>query len=131
MKKQFLTLCVVAALGGCNGGSDNDTVAPTPAVLSGDFSGVATKANDATGTLIVDDVNVGESLVYPEQFTGTYGTFSINAAGEWVYDLDQNNEEVVALVSADMPSLSEAPFTVRTADGTTQDIVITVAGCEF
>ena len=130
MKKQFLTLSVVAVLSACGSDSDDNQTAPTPAVISGDVSGIATKAADATGTIKVDDVNPGESLVFPETFPGQYGTFSINAAGEWVYDLDQSNEQVIALVSSAMPSLTEAPFTITSADGTTQQVAITVDGID-
>ncbi len=130
MKKQFLTLSLVAALSACNGDSDDDQVLPTAANISGDISGTATKAADATGTINVNDVNTGESLVYPATVTGQFGTFSINAAGEWVYDLDQTNEQVVALVSSDMPPLIDTPFTITTADGTTQEVAITVSGID-
>lgn len=130
MNKQFLTLFIVAALGGCNSNSDYIQSSPTPADISGDFSGIATKASDAFGKIDVNDVNDGESLVYPTVVTGSYGIFSINAAGEWVYDLDQSNEQVIALVSSAVPSLTEAPFTITTADGTTQDINVTVSGID-
>ena len=130
MKKQFLTLSIVAALSACNSDSDDKQIMPTPADISGDITGTATKAADATGTIKVNDVNTGESLVYPAAATGQYGTFSINAAGEWVYDLDKNNDQVVALVSSDMPSLTETPFTITTADGTTQQVTVTIEGID-
>lgn len=130
MKKQLITLSIVAALSACNSGDNNNSVGQTPAEISGDFVGVATKAADATGKINVNDVNTGESLVYPSTNTGLYGTFSINAAGEWVYDLDQTNGQVIALVSADMPSLTDGPFTITTADGTTQNITVDVAGID-
>jgi VCBS repeat-containing protein len=130
MKRQFLTLSIVAALTACGSDNDNNQNIDTPASISGDVIGVASKIADGSGTIVVNDVNPGESLVYPATTIGTYGTFSINAAGEWTYDLDQSNEDVIALVSSDMPSLVETPFTITTADGTTQQVEITIPGID-
>ena len=130
MKRQFLTLSIVAALTACGSDNDNNQDVPSPASISGDVAGSATKAASATGTVNVNDQNPGESLVYPATSTGLYGTFSVNAAGEWKYDIDQANESVIALVSSDMPDLVETPFTITTADGTTQQIAISVAGID-
>ncbi|MBU2883532.1 VCBS domain-containing protein [Psychrosphaera sp. B3R10] len=130
MKKQFLTLAIIAALGACSSDDESGVSTPTPADITGDKTGTATKAANATGTLTVNDVNPGESLVYPSTTTGLYGTFSINAAGEWEYKIDTANEQIIALVSAAMDPLVESPFTITTADGTTENISISVAGID-
>lgn len=129
MKKQFLTLSMIAALSACGSDDANNTEA-TPADISGDFSGTATKAENPTGRLLVTDVNENEALIYPASITGQFGTFSINAAGNWEYTLDQSNEQIEALVSSDMPSLEEDTFTVKTVDGTTADVAITIDGID-
>ena len=56
---------------------------------------------------------------------GSYGTASINAAGDWSYTLDDANPAVDALNVGD--SLIDT-ITVQTVDGTTQDITITISG---
>ncbi|MCF2946951.1 VCBS domain-containing protein [Paraglaciecola aquimarina] len=129
MNKTFLALSMIAALSSC--GSDDEKTVPAAAPdISGDFSGVVTKAANPSGTLKVNDVNPGESLMYPAEITGEFGTFTINAAGEWEYTLDNSNEQVVALVSSDMASLLEEPFSVKTADGTTTAVNITIDGID-
>lgn len=131
MKKQFLALSIITALSAC-GGSDDDntnTAAQAPEI-TGDFVGTATKAVDPTGRLVVNDANSGESLIYPVTIQGKFGDFFINAAGEWKYTLDDDNEDVIALVSSDMPSLVEDAFTIETADGTTRDVAIAIDGID-
>ncbi|MDU0352596.1 VCBS domain-containing protein [Paraglaciecola aquimarina] len=130
MKKQFLALSIITALTACGGDDDTPTIAATSAEISGDFSGIATKAVNPTGTLNVSDANPYESLVYPATSTGQFGTFFINAAGEWEYTLDKSNEQVIALVSSDMDSLVESPFEVTTADGTSTSVDISIDGID-
>ncbi|KMT64476.1 VCBS domain-containing protein [Catenovulum maritimum] len=130
MKKQFLTLSIIAALSACSSDNDNTMVEATPAEITGDFTGTATKYTELTGTVKVNDVNPNESLIYSDTITGTYGSFFINAAGEWKYTLDKANEDVKALVSSDMASLVEAPFSFKTADGSTASVTVTVAGMD-
>ena len=131
MKRQLLTLSIITALTAC--GSDDNILNPAEAPsISGDLSGVATKAADASGTMKVFDLNPGESLVYPESFEGTYGSFEINAAGEWEYTLYTGSAEhpdITALVKAGLPDLKES-FTVTTADSTQQVITLTVRGID-
>lgn len=130
MKKQFLTLSIIAALSACSSDNDNTMVEATPAEITGDFTGTATKYTELTGTVKVNDVNPNESLIYSDTITGTYGSFFINAAGEWKYTLDKANEDVKALVSSDMASLVEAPFSFKTVDGSTASVAVTVAGMD-
>ncbi|WP_016956519.1 VCBS domain-containing protein [Catenovulum agarivorans] len=131
MKKQFLTLSIIAALTACSSDDDTNTnQEQVPAELSGDFSATATKALDPTGTVVVNDSNKGESMIFPVAHVGAYGSFSINAAGEWVYTLDKKNADIVALVSSDMPSLTETPFSFRTVDGVTSSVAITIDGID-
>lgn len=130
MKKHFLTLAILTALTACGSDDDTQTIDPASADISGDFSATATKLTDPTGRLIVADPNPGESLVYPATITGKFGSFDINAAGDWQYTLDDTNEQVIALVSSDMDPLVEDPFTIKTADGTTAQVAVTVEGVD-
>ena len=54
-----------------------------------------------------------------------YGTYAVNAAGEWTYTLDNGNATVNALGASD--TLSDS-FTVYTEDGTAQSVEITIVG---
>lgn len=56
---------------------------------------------------------------------GHYGTFAMNAAGEWTYVLDNGNAAVDALGTGD--HLTDS-FTVTTADGQASQVVITING---
>ena len=131
MKKQLLALSIITALSACDSSNDDNTMSePMAPEFSGEFSAVATKAMNPSGTVIVTDGNVGESLFYSGKTEGTFGSFSISAAGEWQYTLDKSNETVVALVSSAMDSLVEPAFTLTTADGTTTSFSITIDGID-
>jgi VCBS repeat-containing protein len=81
----------------------------------------------ATGTITVDDPDAGESSVQPlSNVTGTYGTFSILANGNWTYTLDNDDPAVQALAEGQTVTDS---FTVTSFDGTaTETIEITITG---
>ena len=57
--------------------------------------------------------------------TGGLGTYSVNAAGNWSYTLDNNNATVQALAAA---ATTTDTFTVLSADGTAQVVTITITG---
>ena len=84
-------------------------------------AGVAT----ATGNLDVTDSDSPETFVVQSSVTKTYGTFSIDATGAWGYTLDDTNAQVQALPAG--ATLHEL-VTVSAADGTTQQIDITING---
>jgi VCBS repeat-containing protein len=81
----------------------------------------------ATGTVTVDDPDTGESSVQPlSDVAGTYGTFSIDADGNWTYVLDNDDPAVQALAEGQTVTDS---FTVTSFDGTaTETVTITVTG---
>ncbi len=91
---------------------------------------------DLTGTMGEDDDTVGGTATAtdvdnPNTFQaatpgGTYGDLQIAANGDWVYDLDEANGDVQALNAGD--TLQDT-ITVQSADGSNQDIVITIEGC--
>nr|VFJ66452.1 MAG: VCBS repeat-containing protein [Candidatus Kentron sp. DK] len=96
--------------------------APT---ISGDLSGSVAEDSllQATGTLTVVDADAGESSFQAEDLTGQYGALSIDAEGVWRYVQDNANTQ----------SLKEGQqvtdtLTVRTVDGSGQDITVTITG---
>jgi VCBS repeat-containing protein len=106
------------------------------ATFSGPTSGSVTEAgngNDggisrASGTLIATDVDDNQSGKFNAASGDTsYGTYSIDAGGNWAYELFINNDPVEALNSGD--SLPDS-FTVYSFDGTPQTIAITINGAD-
>lgn len=101
------------------------------AVITGDTSDTILE-NVAGGTLTGNlghtdvDVNNNNDVwnALSEPAEGGYGEFSMNAAGEWTYTLN-NNSAVNSLNVGDNPTDS---FTVQTEDGTEQTITITIQG---
>ncbi|MBO4222127.1 VCBS domain-containing protein [Bradyrhizobium neotropicale] len=106
------------------------------AVVSGTTTGTVTEAGcdtpgtpTATGTLTDTDVdnpaNTFTAVCSPMKSDGGYGTFTMTAAGVWTYTLDNSNCTVQALDACD--HLTDT-FTVKTIDGTTQVVTITIKG---
>jgi VCBS repeat-containing protein len=106
------------------------TGANDAAVISGSTAGTVAEdatPNTATGALTVTDPDTGQAVFAAQNATaGTYGTFSINAAGAWTYTLNNANATVDALKPSE--HLMET-FTVASADGTAmQQVQITING---
>ncbi|MBV1710901.1 MAG: VCBS domain-containing protein, partial [Desulfomicrobium sp.] len=107
--------------------------APT---ITGDTSGSVTEdvTEDATSSLLVTtgnlkvtDPDAGQSYFRPESIrkVGELGTLSIDADGNWRYEVNNELQAIQELDSGDR--LTEI-FTVFTADGTEQEITITING---
>ena len=79
----------------------------------------------ASGALTISDVDTGESSFTAETVTGTYGSLTIDASGNWSYSADNSQAAIQALGDGD--SLIET-ITVKSVDNTTHDIVITING---
>ena len=79
----------------------------------------------ASGTLTISDVDSGEDTFTAETLTGTYGSLTIDASGNWNYSADTSQASIQALAGGD--SVSDT-ITVSSADGTTHQIVITING---
>jgi VCBS repeat-containing protein len=101
------------------------------AVITGDTSGTILEnvaGGTLTGNLGHTDVDLNNAndvwIALSEPAEGGYGEFSMNAAGEWTYTLN-NNSAVNSLNVGDNPTDS---FTVQTEDGTEQTITITIQG---
>ena len=122
-----------------NGGSDTETVTVTvtgtndAAIVGGDVSGAVTEDVDpdgdglleTSGVLTVTDADNGEASFVAETLAGLYGSLTIDAAGNWTYEADNSQSVVQALGGGE--SLSDV-LTVTTAEGTTQNVTITING---
>lgn len=107
------------------------------AVITGTTSAAATEAGggdntaagvDPSGDLDSTDVDGVDDAWNPAGPTATvsgYGSFVINAAGQWTYIVNQTNPDVQALAPG--ATLSDS-FTVTTADGTPQVVNVTING---
>ena len=80
-----------------------------------------------TGTLVVTDVDHGQSgidtSVAPVASAGALGSIVIDAQGKWTYTVDNSKVQYLA---ADEPKVET--FTVKSTDGTSHDITITITG---
>jgi VCBS repeat-containing protein len=106
------------------------TAVNDPATITGPISGDITEdavPNTVGGNLNSTDVDGTNDLwtVGSGNSANGYGTFTIDAGGNWVYTLNNGNTTVTNL--NDGGTLSDS-FTVTTADGTSQLVSITIHG---
>jgi VCBS repeat-containing protein len=124
--------------GTLNGGEDTDqtpntfTINVTPvndaAVISGDVTGNATEDGaGASGDLDSTDVDNDDDAWIAAAGAGDegYGSYAIDASGNWTYSIDNGNAAVDALNEGD--TLTDT-FTVATVDGTTETVTVTIHG---
>lgn len=97
------------------------------ATITGDETGSVDEdtSSTATGILLADDVDNPDNTFQVSSGNATYGSFSIDAAGNWTYTLDNTNTAVNALNDSD--SLPDS-FVVKSADGTEHTVNITITG---
>ena len=99
------------------------------AVISGTSTGAVTEEGastlNASGSLTVTDTDSGEASFTASTVTGSYGSLTINASGSWSYNADNSQTAIQSLGSGD--TLTET-LSIQSADGTTQNIVITING---
>ena len=97
------------------------------AVIGGTSTGMTKEDVTLTssGTLTVSDADHDQSSFQATSSTGTYGSFSIDSSGHWTYILNNTAANVQSLVEGDTKTET---FVVKSADGTTQNVVITVNG---
>ena len=77
------------------------------------------------GTLEVRDLDNNQNTFQEETTPGSYGSFRITMGGVWTYTLDNTNPDVQNLQGGGR--LTER-FTVRSFDGTTATVVISISG---
>uniref|UniRef100_UPI002FDF5167 Ig-like domain-containing protein n=2 Tax=Zoogloea TaxID=349 RepID=UPI002FDF5167 len=112
-----------------DGGSATVTITITgtndvASLSSGSASLTETDAVQNTGgTLTLTDADTTAATVAPQTNTaGTYGRFSINAAGAWTYTT------LSALDTLDAGQVVSDVFTVTTSDGGSATVTITITG---
>ena len=79
----------------------------------------------ASGTISVTDPDAGDNHVVADQGMGRYGQFTVNGDGTWTYRADNAQRAIQSLDDGD--TLTDR-FTVHSADGTTHEIRVTIAG---
>ena len=82
----------------------------------------ATQSTGGTLTLSDDDATAA-TVVAQTDAAGTYGTFSIDAAGVWTYDMAANDALDAGQVVTDT-------FTVETSDGGSSTVTVTITGTD-
>ncbi|MGL4603596.1 MAG: retention module-containing protein, partial [Iodobacter sp.] len=133
--KDSFTVTVDDGKGGTTLLTVDITVNPVsdPAVITGQASGQVTEDLAVTagqirtsGKLDITDPDAGEAVFQPQTGkVGSFGTFSIDAAGNWSYTADNNRADIQALDDGEKRTDS---FTVLSADGTTATIIVTING---
>lgn len=105
------------------------TAEPDAAVVG---SGAGTVQEDtpaqstAAGILSITDPDAGEEGFEVQSNTaGTYGSFSITSDGDWTYSIDNSKANVQQLKEGETKT---EMFAVKSIDGTTSSVVITVTG---
>ena len=105
----------------------NDT-----AVIGGVTAGAVTEDADpttltASGALTIADVDTGEaSFVAQASTAGSYGSFTLDAAGNWTYSAD--NTQIAIQSLGDGATLTDS-FTAESLDGSASQLVtITITG---
>jgi VCBS repeat-containing protein len=126
-----LSFSVQDSLGGFDDASRIITFDVTPvadaAVMS---SGSGVVAEDGTlttsGTLTISDADSGQTSFTAQAATaGSFGTFTLDAAGAWTYALNNGSAAVQALGAGQ--TLTET-FAVAALDGTTSSVTVTIDG---
>ena len=82
--------------------------------------------SSTSGQLGINDPDLGQSAFQAQTNTpGAYGSFSLDAAGNWTYAIDNSKPAVQVLKEGEIKTET---FTVTSVDGTTSSVVITVTG---
>jgi len=129
----IILLSCLSACGGGGGGTPPSTGpvggnTNTAAVISGEMSGSAVEDDVlvTSGTLSIVDPDSGEATFTAQTLIqGNYGTFTVNATGQWNYTLSNELSTVQDLNASQ--SLTDS-FTVRSADNTSAQIIVTITG---
>ncbi|MBK7686012.1 MAG: hypothetical protein IPJ25_08335 [Rhodocyclaceae bacterium] len=76
------------------------------------------------GTLVVSDLDSTAATVIPQTSTGTYGSFTISAAGVWSFTTQGAQDQLNA------GQLVSETFTVATTDGGASTVTVNIVGTE-
>jgi len=105
----------------------------TPAIISGTDTGNVTEDIDpdndnlleTNGNLNISDIDSGESAFISTSYSGTYGSLTINSAGNWSYAAN-NTQNVIQNLNAGNTLTDN--LIVNSVDGTPHTVSITIAG---
>ena len=103
-------------IGGTDSGSVTEDVDPDMDTLL-----------ETGGVLTISDADAGEESFQAGTVTGSYGSVTIDAAGNWTYVADNSQAAIQAL---DVGELLTDTLSVSAFDGTMHTIVITLNGAE-
>ncbi len=100
------------------------------AIIGGVDTGGVTEEDDpvmltATGVLTISDVDASEAAFTAQAIAGTYGSITIDAAGNWTYTAS-NTQPAIQQLSEGV-TLTDT-ITVSAIDGTTHDVTVTISG---
>ncbi|WP_222103729.1 VCBS domain-containing protein, partial [Shewanella xiamenensis] len=105
------------------------------AVIAGVDSGTVTEDANLTagqlethGQLTISDPDAGQDhFTAQTHVAGSYGTFSLDADGQWRYSADNSQTAIQQLKAG--ATLTDS-FTVTSADGTNHTVTVTLAGTD-
>ncbi len=101
------------------------------AIIGGVDTGTVTEDTtailEATGTLTIADADTEESGFPPQTISGTFGTLTIDADGNWTYAADNSQGVIQDLGGGDF--LTDT-IQITSIDGTTHDITMTIQGSD-
>jgi len=105
----------------------NLTGADDPTTTGGASTGVINEddTSPVTGQFVVNDRDTVDATITAQTSTaGTYGSFSVNASGNWSYSIDNTKAAVQALAEG----ASQTDTFAVVANGVSNNVVITVYG---
>ncbi len=126
---QTLTQIYSVTVADGHGGTDSQDVTITiegtndVPVIGGVTSGTVSEDDVLTsyGQLSIIDADAGQSQFQPQpNFVSLFGTFTVDADGNWTYALDNTDTEVQALENGE--TLNDS-FTVLSADGSKSQVI--------
>ena len=79
------------------------------------------------GKLTINDPDAGDAVFVDASSPGTYGHFSVDAAGNWSYAVDNN---LAAIQNLDTGAALVDRLTVSSINGATHDVSVTIAGVD-
>ncbi|MBF7074163.1 VCBS domain-containing protein [Glaciecola sp. MH2013] len=126
-----LAITLSACGGSDSSGSDIPDIEPPDTNVAATFSGdlsLSISANQAehNGSISISDPDAGEATINAQNDVSTnFGIFSINSAGAYSYILNIDEPAVIALGEGQDSSES---IPIRSADGTSTNITITIEG---
>lgn len=110
--------------------SDTAGTATEAGVVTNDGITTPVEATVATGTLVATDVDNGAVLTWSGGETGVYGTFGVDANGDWTYTVDSTPGSLADQLAQGETVTETFTATVTDEHGATatQTVTITVVG---